>query len=165
MMVDGQETLIVRPLAEADLDAIAALQEASIMAFGLQAYGRRKAEAWARIGYQVRHDLLAQGTFFVAERDARLLGVGGWSPDSLDHRVAWLRYLFVHPDAIGQGVGRRLVEAAEASARAAGRGQLRVWSSLNAVGFYRALGYRSIRRAAMPLAAEIDIDYVLMARN
>jgi len=101
----------------------------------------------------------------VVERDARLLGVGGWSPDSLDHRVAWLRYLFVHPDASGQGVGRRLVEAAEASARSAGRGQLRVWSSLNAVGFYRALGYRSIRRAAMPLAAEIDIDYVLMARN
>ena len=95
----------------------------------------------------------------------RLLGVGGWSPDSLDHRVAWLRYLFVHPDAIGHGVGRRLVEAAEASARAAGRGQLRVWSSLNAVGFYRALGYRSIRRAAVPLSAEIDLDYVLMTRS
>ena len=69
-MVDAEETLIVRPLAEADLDPIAALQEASIMALGLATYGRRKAEAWARVGYQVRHDLLAQGTFFVAERDA-----------------------------------------------------------------------------------------------
>ena len=101
----------------------------------------------------------------MAERDARLLGVGGWSADSLDHRIAWLRYLFVHPDAIGQGVGRRLVERAEASALAAGRKRLRVWSSLNAIGFYRALGYRSIRRAAMPLSTDIDLDYVLMTRS
>ena len=111
--------LRIRPVGAADLDAIAVLQERSIMAFGAPVYGEAKAKAWARLGFEFRRDLLGPGGFWVAERGDRIVGVGGWSPDSLEPDVAWLRYLFVHPQAAGRGIGRRLVEEAERSAGAA----------------------------------------------
>ncbi|MGH6900431.1 MAG: GNAT family N-acetyltransferase [Geminicoccaceae bacterium] len=157
--------LRIRPVGTADLDAVAALQERSIMAFGAPVYGEAKAKAWARLGFEFRHDLLGAGGFWVAEREARIVGVGGWSPDGLEPDLAWLRYLFVHPQAVRLGIGRRLVEQAERAARAARRRRLYVWSSLNAVGFYRAVGYRVRRRAHWPIQAGIELDYVLMAKR
>ena len=82
------------------------------MALGAPTYGEAKAQAWARLGYQFRHDLLGEGGFWVAEQEDRLLGVGGWSPDSLEPDLAWIRYLFVHPAAV-----RRASAAAWSSER------------------------------------------------
>jgi GNAT superfamily N-acetyltransferase len=157
--------LRIRPVRAADLDAIVLLQERSIMAFGAPVYGEAKAKAWARLGFEFRHDLLGAGGFWVAERDDRIVGVGGWSPDSMEPDAAWLRYLFVHPQAAGQGIGRRLVEEAERSAGAAHRPRLHVWSSINAVGFYRTVGYRVRRRARWPIRSGIELDYVLMTKR
>ena len=155
----------IRPVGAADLDAIAVLQEFSIMAFGAPVYGEAKAKAWARLGFEFRHDLLGPGGFWVAERQDRIVGVGGWSPDSLEPDVAWLRYLFVHPQTAGRGIGRCLVEEAERSAGAARRPRLHVWSSLNAVGFYRTVGYRVRRRARCPIQAGFELDYMLMTKR
>ena len=164
-MSEGADPLRLRPVRASDLDAIAALQEASIMALGAPIYGEAKARAWARLGYQFRHDLLGEGGFWVVEQGQRLLGVGGWSPDSLEADLAWIRYLFVDPQATRRGIGRRLVERAERSAYAAGRRRLRVWSSLNAVEFYRALGFLPERRARWPVRTALELDNVLMAKR
>jgi GNAT superfamily N-acetyltransferase len=164
-MSEGADPLRLRPVRASDLDAVVAMQEASIMVLGAPVYGEAKARAWARLGYQFRHDLLGEGAFWVAEQDQRLLGVGGWSPDSLEADLAWIRYLFVHPQAIRRGIGRRLVEQAERSAYAADRPRLRVWSSLNAVAFYRAVGFLPERRARWPVQTAIELDYVLMAKR
>jgi N-acetylglutamate synthase-like GNAT family acetyltransferase len=164
-MGDLPDTLTLRPVRAADLDVIAELQEISIMALGTPVYGEDRARAWARLGYQFRHDLLGEGGFWVAEEEGRLLGVGGWSPDGMEADLAWIRYLFVHPEAIRRGIGRRLVERAERSARAAGRSRLRVWSSLNAVGFYRAVGFLPERRARWPVRTGVELDYVLMGKR
>jgi GNAT superfamily N-acetyltransferase len=164
-MNDPADFQWLRPVRASDLDAIAAMQEASIMALGAPVYGEAKARAWARLGYQFRHDLLGEGGFWVVEQDQRLLGVGGWSPDGLEGDLAWIRYLFVHPQATRRGIGRRLVERAERSAYAADRPRLRVWASLNAVGFYRAVGFLPERRARWPVQRAIELDYVLMAKR
>jgi GNAT superfamily N-acetyltransferase len=162
---EGADPLRLRPVRAADLEAVAALQEASIMALGAPVYGEAKARAWARLGYQFRHDLLGEGGFWVVEQGQRLLGVGGWSPDSLEKDLAWIRYLFVQPEATRRGIGRRLVEQAERSAYAAGRRRLRVWSSLNAVPFYRAVGFLPERRARWPVQSALELDNVLMAKR
>ena len=93
------------------------------------------------------------------------MGIGGWSPDSQEPELAWLRYLFVHPDSAGQGIGRQLVEEVEADARGHGKAGFRVWSSLNATGFYAALGYRRLRQGRWPVTSAIEIDYVLLAKD
>jgi putative acetyltransferase len=158
------EALAIRPVIAADVDPLADLQEASILRLGVTAYGEAKARAWARIGHEFKHALLEDGQFFVAEQAGLRLGVGGWSPDSLEAGLAWLRYLFVHPDHVRRGIGRRLVEVAEAAAIGAGRPRFDVWSSLNAVAFYQALGYRRVRMARWPVLASVELDYVLMRK-
>jgi putative acetyltransferase len=158
------ETLLtIRPVTAADIDPLAALQEASIMRHGIAAYGEAKARAWARVGHEFKRVLVEDGQFFVAEQAGERLGVGGWSPDSLENGVAWIRYLFVHPDHVRRGIGRRLVEVAEAAALNVGRSRFDVWSSVNAVPFYQALGYRRVRAARWPVWA-VDLDYVLMTK-
>jgi GNAT superfamily N-acetyltransferase len=158
------EALTIRPVAAADVDPLAELQEASILRHGVAAYGEAKARAWARVGHEFKRALLADGQFFVAERAGERLGVGGWSPDALETGLAWIRYLFVHPDHVRCGIGRRLVEVAEAAAIGAGRTRFQVWSSLNAVAFYEALGYRRVRAARWPVRQSVELDYVLMRK-
>jgi putative acetyltransferase len=161
-----EQRAAIRPLRAGDLDGIGALQEAAILALGAATYSRAQLDAWARFGWHYRRKLLEDdGAFFVAERPDRLVGVGGWSPDSLAADLAWLRYLFVHPDSAGRGIGRQLVEAVEADARGHGKAGFRVWCSLNAAGFYTALGYRRVRHGRWPITSAIEIDYLLLAKQ
>ena len=158
------DRILIRPVTTADVDPLAALQELSILRLGTPIYGAAKVRAWARVVHQFKHVLLEEGRYFVAERAGERVGVGGWSPDGLEPELAWIRYLFVHPDHVRRGIGRGLVEIAERAAAAAGRLRFEVWSSLNAEPFYGALGYRRLRAARWPVAAEIELDYVLMGK-
>ncbi|MDH3662630.1 MAG: GNAT family N-acetyltransferase [Alphaproteobacteria bacterium] len=144
---------------------IAELQARSIMALGIETYGREACEAWARMGRQVRHTLLDGGTFFVAERDGGLIGVAGWVADSREADCAWPRYVFVSPAAAGGGTGRKLMQTVEQSVHAAGRTRLKLWASLNAVGFYERLGYRQVKPARWPVADGIEMEHRLMAKS
>ena len=163
MLVSMGEPLI-RGACGADLEAIADLQARSIMALGIETYGRAACEAWARMGWQVRHGLLDSGTFFVAESRESLVGVAGWTEDSRDPDSAWARYVFVSPQHAGSGVGRKLMTTVERSVRAVGRNRLQLWSSLNAVAFYRALGYRTVRPARWPVGDGIEMEHLLMEK-
>lgn len=156
---------IIRPAVEADVRTIIEIQEASILALGAAVYGHAKARAWARFGVEQSRGLLRQGEFFVAEAGARVVGVSGWSPDPERPDTAWIRYVFVRPEVARQGLGRRLVATAESAALIGGRPRLLLWASLNALGFYRALRYQRLRRATWPVAAGIDLDYVLMTKR
>ena len=156
--------VIIRDAKPDDLDGIAELQTRTIMAFGVETYGEETCRAWAKIGVQVRHTLLASGTFFVAEWVDTLAGISGWTADSREPDCAWPRYVFVSPTVARHGIGRKLMQAVEHSVHAAGRTRLQVWASLNAVGFYEALGYRRVRPARWPVAAGIEMAFLLMEK-
>jgi GNAT superfamily N-acetyltransferase len=158
-------TLRIRRARSADLDLIADLQAQSIMTLGVETYGVETCEAWARMGRQVRHTLLDSGTFFVAERDDVLMGVAGWVEDSRELDCAWARYVFVAPEASRLGIGRALMDAIERSVTAAGRSRLQLWSSLNAEGFYRKLGYQSLKTARWPVAGDLEMEHWLMEKR
>ena len=134
------------------------------MALSIEAYGKEVCVAWARMGRQVRHTLIQSGTFFVAERNDAIIGVAGWTADSREPDCAWPRYVFVSPTVARHGIGRRLMQTVEHSVHAAGRTRLQVWASLNAVGFYEALGYRGVRSAHWPVAAGIEMEFLLMEK-
>ena len=163
--MDVAAPLVIRAVTATDVDRLADLQEASILRLGGPVYGAAKAQAWARMGRQFKHVLIGAGAFFMAERAGRSLGVGGWTPDSLEPDLAWIRYVFVDPDHVREGIGRRLVEQTEHSASAAGRCRFDVWSSFNAEPFYAALGYRRVRRIRCPLSGTDEIDSVLMRKR
>jgi putative acetyltransferase len=72
---------------------------------------------------------------FVAERDGEIVGV-------LRGRKDKLQSLFVKGDVHRQGIGRRLVERFEHDCVGQGAEVIRLMSTLYAVSFYQAMGYK-----------------------
>jgi predicted N-acetyltransferase YhbS len=66
-----------------------------------------------------------------------VLGFYGFEPEA---EGVGLDYMFVEPDAMGEGVGRALWQHAVATARALGHPALIVVADPNAEGFYRRMG-------------------------
>jgi N-acetylglutamate synthase-like GNAT family acetyltransferase len=92
------------------------------------------------LGYASSLFIEALGPFetLVAEMGGRLAGAA-----QLDPRVGLLRALFVDAGFQGQGVGRALLAAIEARARASHCKRLFGAMSLNAIGFYGRAGFRA----------------------
>lgn len=130
------QELRIRPLTDDDcLQALTALLHA--------AYASLAAQGWnftaVNQGVDVTRDRLAGAQGFVAELDGRLVGtvaIRGPKPTGEAYAAdpppplyttpgtAILSQLAVHPDCRGQGVGERLIEAAEAWAAAQGFAQI-----------------------------------------
>ena len=73
---------------------------------------------------------------YVAVIDGRVVGTA-----MLDEANAQVEALFVEPQVMGQGVGKRLLHFIERKANLLGLAELRLESTLNAAAFYRAHGF------------------------
>lgn len=65
--------------------------------------------------------------------------------------------VFVHPRAIGHGVGRRLMRHIEALAAGEGYGYMETGASITGYGFYQRLGYVDVRTSD----TEFGLNYIL----
>jgi GNAT superfamily N-acetyltransferase len=110
-----QNTLLVSNLADYDLEIIGNL---------INAFSPDQIRALAR-----------KRRIYILEEDGVLLGTIGLE----DNRIY---NFFVSPDKQGSGIGGELLDFVENRVRADGRRRLIVNSSLTAVSFYRAKGYR-----------------------
>ena len=117
---------------------------------------------------RVNTGLIEAGTYFVArEANERIVGGGGWSfsePGSINGKPghAHLRHFAILPDKVRCGIGRSLFEACRTAAH-----DVRVFeciSTRTAVPFYRALGFRTVKRTAVPLAADLAFPSIHMIR-
>lgn len=105
--------------------------------------------------------LITDGTYFVVEDAGRIAGCGGWSRRAtlfggdhsagrdaamLDPKVdaARVRAMYTHPDHTRKGVGRLILDACEAAARAEGFSRVEMAATLGGVPLYRACGYHDI---------------------
>ncbi len=78
----------------------------------------------------------ARSVHFVAHVEDRVAGYVQFDPDT-----GRLRQLIIRPEHRGGRLGRRLVGAVEAEARASGRSELLVHAWVASLGFYRAMGF------------------------
>ncbi|MBS2012728.1 MAG: GNAT family N-acetyltransferase [Deltaproteobacteria bacterium] len=107
--------------------------------------------------------LVDDGTYFVVEGDEAtpIAACGGWSKrDKLftgndgqaggarllspGKEPARVRAMFVHPSFARRGLGRKILEACEADARAAGFSAAEMMATLPGVPLYRACGYADV---------------------
>lgn len=112
--------------------------------------------------------LIADGTYFVVEDADGMCACGGWSyrdklfsgggaaaggagrlRPGLD--PARIRAMFVHPRAARRGLGRRILEAAEADARAAGFTCAELMATAPGEPLYAVAGYRVLERVEVVL--------------
>lgn len=127
--------------------------------------------------------LIADGTYYVAEVDGQIVGVGGWSKrltlyggdqtktNSVDRlldpqtEAARIRAFFVHPDWSRRGIGRKLIEACEAAAKRENFSKLELAATLPGEPLYAAVGYKRIELINVPLPEGEILPVVRMVKN
>jgi GNAT superfamily N-acetyltransferase len=165
-----------------DIPRLAALIEASARALSAGFYTPRQIDAAVRYVFGVDSALIADRTYFLVEDGAILAGCGGWSrrrtlyggdqrpvgaPEFLDPQTdaARIRAFFVAPSHARRGIGRRLLEACETAARAAGFTRLELMATLPGVPLYAACGFVEAERVIDVLPDGTAIEFVRMARR
>ncbi|MDH3737912.1 MAG: GNAT family N-acetyltransferase [Alphaproteobacteria bacterium] len=115
--------------------------------------------------------LLATGTYFVAETvNGHIVGCGGWTkerPGSGDVALGLghIRHFATHPNWLGRAIGRTIYDSSEAQAHSAGIRQFECYASLNAEGFYAALGFTPVRRVEVQMGEDMTFPSILMVRS
>lgn len=173
--------LRIRLATEADRQALSVLIPESARALSRGYYSDRQTESAILHVFGADSRLIADGTYFAAEEDGRLVGCGGWSRRNtlyggdqmkaaedplLDPATepARIRAFFVHPDAARRGIGTRILRACVEAAREAGFRRLTLASTLPGVPFYRALGFEEMDGFEIPLPDGVRLPVIRMER-
>lgn len=175
---------ILRVATEKDVAAIRELIDASVRGLQARDYSAAEIEASLRTVFTLDSQLIADGTYFVAETESgELAGCGGWSRRRTlyggDHQVekialelldpavdaAKVRAIFVHPRFARQGVGSRILAVAEDAAVQAGFHRFEMGSTLTGVLLYGQRGYREVERIMVPVGDGEEIEVVRMVKN
>lgn len=140
-------SLRFRPYVAGDFDAFVSAQTQSFATLAVGAYTKEELEIVAsnRRGPEREAEMLRVDEWVAVAPDGALVGAAGWSWQPDVDETARIRRVWVHPDFAGKGLGRELITRAEARASAAGARRYVVCASMNAIGFYEKLGFRSIR--------------------
>jgi N-acetylglutamate synthase-like GNAT family acetyltransferase len=158
-------------LRVAQLDDIPALQELiAVSVRGLQNtdYSHIQIEGALGTIYGTDQRMIGDGTFFVVEHGAAIVGCGGWSrrrtafgsddspvkDDSpLDPNTdpARIRGFFVHPDWARRGIATKILLACEDAARRTGFTRFELVSTLTGVPLYSRHGYVEVERLTLTL--------------
>jgi len=145
-------------------------------------YTPEQIESAIRYVFGVDTQLIADGTYFVAEVEGVLAGCGGWSKRKtlyggdkvketedplLDpaHEPARIRAFFVDPAFARRGVGRHIIAACEEAAQAAGFTRLELAATLPGVPLYAAVGYQAIERLEVPMPDGVLVPIVRMGKQ
>jgi len=184
----------IRQAVPADTPTLRKLIDASVRGLQAQDYTPAQIEASLKTVYGVDSQLIADGTYFVAEAGGVeeagstgsgakpvIVGCGGWSKRKTlfggDHwsgredtlldpakDPAKIRAFFVHPQWARRGVGSLILEACETAVRSAGFKWLEMGATLSGVPFYKAKGYEELENLQVPLGDGESLPIVRLAK-
>ena len=167
----------IRPATYNEVPVLRELIELSVRQLQAHDYTQKQREAALRTVFGVDSQLIADGTYLVADASGAggadggkpaIAGCGGWSKrktlfggdqwsgreDSLldpSRDAAKIRAFFVHPAWARQGVGTLILDACESAARAAGFSRFEMGATLTGVRLFGVKGYAPVKRMDVPL--------------
>jgi len=166
-----------------DQGEIAELIAESVRGLSAGDYDGRQIELSIRSVFGVDTELIADGTYFVAVADGRIVGCGGWSKrrtlygasnyhqsrnsEMLDpeREAAKIRAFFIRPAYARRGIGTAILKSCEREARAHGFTSAEMMSTLPGVRLYTACGYAGDERVGVPVGEGIEIICVKMSKK
>ena len=176
-------SFVLRRATESDQPEIEALIAESVRGLSADEYSPRQIELSIRSVFGVDVDLIADGTYIVAEEDERIVGCGGWSSRKtlygssgyaysrntalLDPETdaAKIRAFFIHPDHARKGIGTAILERCEAEAKAAGFRAAEMMATLPGVKLYAVRGYAGDERVGVPVGEGEEIICIRMRKD
>ena len=172
----------LRHASAADVPQISELISASVRGLAKGIYDDRQIALSIVSVFGVDHQLIDDGTYFVAVSDGQIVGCGGWSkrktlygssnyensrdPERLDPKTeaCKIRAFFIHPGSARQGIGRAILERCEADAKAAGFNSAEMMSTLPGVPLYEACGYIRCESVGVSIGEGDEIECIRMSR-
>jgi GNAT superfamily N-acetyltransferase len=166
-----------------DVPILSALIARSGLALSAPYYDAAQAKAITHHVFGVDTQLIADASYFLIEDAAgKVVACGGWSrrrtlfggdqtktgPDPLldpQQEPARIRAYFVAPEAARQGLGRRLMDACVAAAKAHGFSALELVSTLPGEPLYAACGFQVLERYDLHLPGPVDVPVSRMGRG
>jgi GNAT superfamily N-acetyltransferase len=177
----------LRLATEADIPELRELIEVSVRVLQRGDYSREQIEAALGTALGVDTQLIADGTYYVAEGalpggEKEIVACGGWSRRKtlygsdhgpyresalLDPTVdaAKIRAFFVHPDWVRLGIATKVLETCERVAMAEGFRRFEMGATLTGVAMYLERGYSEIERIEVPLAGGLTLPVVRMGKT
>jgi len=181
----------IRQAVFADVPELRVLIEASVRRLQAGDYTPEQLESALRTVFGVDSQLIADGTYLVAEATPSqpgssgppvIVACGGWSKrktlyggdrwqdrqdDLLDPRTdaAKIRAFFVHPDWARRGIGAMVLDACETAARSAGFTRFEMGATLTGVKLFQTRGYVAVARIEVPLEEGLTLPVVHMAKE
>jgi GNAT superfamily N-acetyltransferase len=177
----------IRKAKAQDIPVLRELIQKSVRGLQAEDYTSAQLESALKSVYGVDSQLIADGTYFVAETTSPgdtslIVACGGWSKrktlyggdhwtgrhDALLDPVrdpAKIRAFFVHPQWARHGIGSLILQACEEAAKVAGFTRLEMGATLTGVPFYEAKGYKALERLEVPLADGLVLPIVRMAKS
>jgi GNAT superfamily N-acetyltransferase len=165
-----------------DRDALRELIDRSARELSQGDYRAEQIEGALQGAFGVDSQLIHDGTYFVVEAGAAIVGCGGWSyrrtlfggdrhaeRDSglLDpcRDPAKIRAFFVDPAHARKGIGTLLLEKCESEARQRGFSRVELMSTLPGVRLYSARGYSGTERVHYEVVPGVAIEFVPMSKS
>ena len=175
-------TDLIRRALLTEVPSLNALIVASATELSRGYYSQAQIESLITHVFGVDTQLLIDGTYYVIEREGRLVACGGWSGrrtlfggDQAKDRsdpvldpateAARIRAFFVDPTHARQGLGRALLQHCEGAARAAGFSRAELMATLPGEPLYRALGYLALEPVMHHMPDGRSVDFVRMGKT
>ena len=177
----------LRIAAVEDIPALRELIDVSVRGLQAQDYSAEQLDAALGTAYGVDSQLIADGTYYVAEAaDAAgrtmFVGCGGWSKRKTlygsDHGpyrdaglldpardAAKIRAFFVHPDWVRRGIASLILETCEKAAYQEGFRRFEMGATLTGIAMYQARGYTTGERIEVPLPNGLSLSIVRMTKT
>ena len=163
-----QANIRLRLAVPDDVPVLRELIDKSVRGLQTQDYTRAQIEGALKTVFAVDSQLIADGTYIVAEAESMLVGCGGWSKRKTlygsDHwtgredalldpkcDAAKIRAFFIHPDWARRGVGSMILRACEDAAKAAGFTRYEMGATLTGAKLFGTKGYVAVKPISIPL--------------
>lgn len=128
----------LRPARPGDGQAVFDVTRLSVQALAKDHYAADQIAGWMGARDPAYYeDLIVKGRMIVAERNGAIVGFVDAEPGEVTR-------LFVLPEAAGSGLGKRLLDIGIDKAREGHSGPIKLESTINAEGFYRRQGFRTV---------------------
>ncbi len=149
-----------------DYSAVRYVHAASLRLRRVSPFSAQEIAAFGELVYSAQYlDTLQGEDLYLAWLDGEIVGTAGWCPSGNTGRTARICSAYVRPLFAGLGIGRFLVEAAEARALHAGFQDVSVRATTYALGFFDRLGYTVTSHGVRILPSHQDLPVVFMRKN
>lgn len=155
------DTVSIRPSTQKDRGALWQIRTRAIRETCKSHYGKADLERWYTTKMPDEFGVATESRkFLVAEADGTVAGFC-----MLDLEKQEIAAVFVRPDFLRRGIGSKLVCELESSARSLGLRKVTLSSTLNAVDFYRSMGFQALGVGTYRHSGGFDLDCVLMEKT